>query len=551
MAARAAADPGASPAAAAASAASTLSGTWLADYGASTGRAALLTALGLSGLQRVTAEKLIEGVDVSADSHTLTVRYLTVVPFFQVVESLPLDGSPTTQPRRDLKPGSQTARLGVDEDGSSLVVSLSWPAPAPGTLVETYAISGTELRVTARIWKGGKKGEAPPDATGTTLYRRRPGWTPKFSYPGGAPRPPTPDPARRAILAAVALTVASVSSPASAFPTIPGMRAATPPSPFARTAPPPPLFPRRSLARPFAVILMRSPYDALADTLPTYPRSLFQATFWERRADEWEPYIALRKTAGSADPRPPQGDLTSAAYLDFISHSQWGALDAAVEGASAERSAPLEAEAGWADGAEEDGEERPAKTEVSEDVAVSAAAAASSSSSTPLPPPAALRTLLAAAAGDRMLRMMREGFQGATFNLPPPPTPADGMGTVRASVQALLDVFVANGYALSATATLDPDTAPGDRGGELVITTLGPATLWGCAERAARGSPPNALDALAVGALLRAGGVGAILTRVDVGETGYTQGWVVGEGPVEVVVGQAPQGPPEESAGEG
>jgi len=542
-----------SSAGAASAAAAPLTGTWLADYAASTGRPALLTALGLSGLQRVTAEKLIEGVEISTGGGRLVVRYLTVVPFFQVVEEVPLDGSPITQSRRDLRPGSQTASLlGAEEDGR-LVVSLAWPAPAPGTLLETYAVSGDELRATAQLWKGaaGRRDGVAPDAAATTVYRRAVSgrWAPKFRYPGGGPQPPPgpPDTARRAVLLAAAALASTAASPASAFPALPGVSRPAPPSPFAVTAPPPPLFPRRSLARPFAVILMRSPYDALADTIPAYPMSAFQAAFWELRADAWEPYIALRKGAGAAEPRPPQGDLTSAPYFDFISHAQWGALDAALEGAAAMLAAPVQAEEGWADGGEGGGDARPAGTEVSEDIAASAAAAPPGSSETPLPPPAGLRTLVAAAAGDRMLAMMKEGFQGATFVLPRPPTPSSTMGEVRAAVQALLDVFVANGWALSATATLDPDTAPDDRGGGLVITSLGPATLWGCAERAARGVAPNALDALAVGALFRAGGLGAILTRVEVGETGVTQGWVVGEGPVGVVVGQAPEGPPEEA----
>jgi hypothetical protein len=87
--------------------------------------------------------------------------------------------------------------------------------------------------------------------------------------------------------------------------------------------------------------------------------------------------------------------------------------------------------------------------------------------------------------------------------------------------------------------------------GGLVITVLGPATLWGCAERAARGAAPNALDALAVGGLLRAGQVGATLTGVEVGETGYIQKWVVGEGPVRApAAGVVPPGAGGGSAGE-
>ena len=540
-----------------------LTGTWLADYAASTNRSALLTALGLSGLQRVTAEKLIEGLalSVTGGDRTLSIRYLSVVPFFQVVEALPLDGTSTTQPRRDLRKGVQTASVAAGEGGGGqLVVTLAWPSPSPGVLVETYSPTpgnARELRVRSDLWTtGGPEAvnRAPPTASATTVYRREAGWVPRYTFPGGGGgggggAPPT---ARRAVLLAAlggAVAAALPARPAPAFPALPGMPATAPAlnSPFARA--PLPLFPRRSLSRPFAVILMRAPYDALADTLPAYPMAAFQSTFWTRRSDEWEPYIAARAAAGSPDPRPPQGDLTAPAYLDFISHSQWGALDAALDGADAMLSAPLLAEEGWADGEDGggDGADRPRATEVSEEVdAARAAAVSASSPAAPLPDPVALRTLLAAAAGDRMLLMMREGFQGETFDLPRPPRPGDRMGEVRKTVQALLDVFVAKGYALSATASLDPDTSPSDPGGGLIVSVLGPAVLWGAAERAARGVAPNALDAFATGALFRAGGVGAILTGVQVSGTGITQAWIVGEGPVGVVVGQAPRGPPVE-----
>jgi len=548
-------------------AADALQGTWLADYKASTNRAGLLSALGLGGLQRITAEKLIEGAEVvvvpgspapSSPPPAVEVRYLTVVPFFRVTERVPLDGSPATQARRDLKAGKQTARaVAGGPDGRSLVITLTWPSPSPARLVETYTLVGPdEMHVTSLIWtgviaavSGTRPATGPPKASATTVYRRAPGgrWTPRYRYPGGGGGSGggAPDPGRRAVVVAslglaARAAVAVAAQPAAAFPALPGMAPRRP----SRFAPAPmPLFPRRSLDRPFAVVLMRACYDALADAVPGYRVSMaaFQASFWTRRSDEWEAYIDARSAAGAPNPRPPQGDLTNAPYFDFISHSQWGALDVALDGAADLLAAPQLAAEGWADG--------PAETEVTADLA--AAASTATPSREALPPPPALRTALAEAAGDRIYAMLAEGFQGQAFDPPSPPRPTDKLGTVRAAVQALLDVFVRCGFALSATVALDPDTSPADPVGGLVITVLGPATLWGCAERAARGAAPNALDALAVGGLLRAGQVGATLTGVEVGETGYIQKWVVGEGPVRApAAGVVPPGAGGGSAGE-
>jgi hypothetical protein len=550
-------------------AATALQGTWLADYGASTNRDALLTALGLSGLQRVTAQKLIEGVEVEVVNQggggggvpAFEVRFLTVVPFFKVSETVPLDGSPSTQARRDLKAGKQTARAAVGREPPAadgrpppLTITLSWQSPAPACLVETYSLapeSQDALTVTAAVWTGavaasagarGRTPAGPPRAAATTLYRCAAGgrWTPRYSYPGGGDG----DATRRALLLVGLGLAALPPQPAAAFPALPGSAPTRPPSRVFAPAPLP-LFPRRSLDRPFAVLLMRSCYDALADAVPGYPMSAFQAAFWTRRADEWEAYIRARADAGAAEPRPPQGDLTAASYFDFISHAQWGALDVAVEGAADLLAAPLLAAEGWADEGEGGGGGGGGReTEVTVDLAAAAAAAASSSSSSTsapaLPPPPALRAALATAAGDRIYAALAEGFQGQAFNPPRPPSPADRVGALRAAVEALLAVFVRCGFALSATVALDPDSAPSDAAGTLVVSVLGPATLWGAAERAARGASPNALDALAVGGLLRAGGVGATLVGVEVGETGYTHRWVVGEGPVRVDPGVAP-----------
>jgi ABC-type sulfate/molybdate transport systems ATPase subunit len=61
-------------------------GTWVKDTGASDlaayGRA--LDLMGLGGLQKTTALRLIEGLEIEQRGADIAVRFLTVVPFFKV-----------------------------------------------------------------------------------------------------------------------------------------------------------------------------------------------------------------------------------------------------------------------------------------------------------------------------------------------------------------------------------------------------------------------------------------------------------------------------------
>ena len=190
-----------SPSSDALSLAPQLKGIWIADTARSSGRSKLLSAMGLSGLQRVTAEKLIEGVSLSvsspssssspsspssASASSLVANFLTVVPFFNVTEAVPLDGSSVELPRRDLKPGTATVSIAVASGGrgtTRLVVVSEWednPGGGGGkggdktkkgvvSLRETYKlVKPTELQVEASLAKGSS---AVAVASSTTVYR--------------------------------------------------------------------------------------------------------------------------------------------------------------------------------------------------------------------------------------------------------------------------------------------------------------------------------------------------------------------------------------------
>ena len=80
-------------------------------------------------------------------------------------------------------------------------------------------------------------------------------------------------------------------------------------------------FPRRALNQTLGVLLMRSAYEAL-DELDCFPLDKFQIAFWKFRESQLESYGLLISPL-----RPRTGDLTDPLYFDFISFSQWAAVD--------------------------------------------------------------------------------------------------------------------------------------------------------------------------------------------------------------------------------
>ncbi|KAJ1628895.1 hypothetical protein T492DRAFT_1014703 [Pavlovales sp. CCMP2436] len=87
--------------------------------------------------------------------------------------------------------------------------------------------------------------------------------------------------------------------------------------------PRPPSIARSRIDQDFAVLLMRTSYS-VAEEMRFVAMDGFQRSFFLRRQDEWQPYLAvLADEVGSV---PTQGDLTAAAYFDFISFAQYVTL---------------------------------------------------------------------------------------------------------------------------------------------------------------------------------------------------------------------------------
>lgn len=85
--------------------------------------------------------------------------------------------------------------------------------------------------------------------------------------------------------------------------------------------PKPPKVLRRKLSMDFAVLLMRSSYNAL-DSLDCVAMDQFQRDFFLIRSSEYGPYV---KEFGAG--MVQQGDLTDPLYFDFISYAQYATIN--------------------------------------------------------------------------------------------------------------------------------------------------------------------------------------------------------------------------------
>jgi hypothetical protein len=92
----------------------------------------MLTLLGLQGIKKTAAVKLINGLEINQSSSPphFTVRYVVSrVQFLQSVEQFAFDQQ-IEMPRRDGQAGTQTATL--TEIGDSMQTVITWGEPNPG-----------------------------------------------------------------------------------------------------------------------------------------------------------------------------------------------------------------------------------------------------------------------------------------------------------------------------------------------------------------------------------------------------------------------------------
>ena len=154
----------------------------------------------------------------------------------------------------------------------------------------------------------------------------------------------------------------------------------------------------------------------------------------------------------------------------------------------------------------------------------------------PHPSPPSPAAALERRTGELLYAGLREGFRGTTFaGVPAPLHPGAPTAAVLAGVEALLRVFVDQGFAIAASVRDVRPASAADLGGgsgaaggvAFTVRLEGPANLWALRARGARRRGVcNAYDALAVGAFLGASGR-AWRYSLEVGETAVEERWVV------------------------
>jgi hypothetical protein len=267
-------------------------------------------------------------------------------------------------------------------------------------------------------------------------------------------------------------------------------------------------FPRRTLGQLFAVLLLRSGYEAV-DSLDFIAMDDFQIKFWKQRQSEYEPYTL------QYDPiKIKQGDLTDPNYFDFIAFAQSTTVS-------------QEAAHGRQVFKEFDCEEEECPPETSYKLVTR----------NPLfKDNALLPGEWERQTGDKIYDGLVEGFRGQVFGGPKPcssksnsrggnnivgaPTNLLGGSSGNNSnsskkcsteelvdgIRQILDIFEKNGFALKCTMTQQSDD-----GSSFIIKVEGGANLWAIQALQARGSSVLPLyDMFVIESYLRRSGGGGV-----------------------------------------
>lgn len=88
------------------------------------------------------AVNLINGCHIEISPTHFTLIVTSVIPWFKITESYPLDGSEVEQRRRDLRGGGARGAVRVGGGGGVLDVRIRWEAPYPGTESCVFSLVG-------------------------------------------------------------------------------------------------------------------------------------------------------------------------------------------------------------------------------------------------------------------------------------------------------------------------------------------------------------------------------------------------------------------------
>jgi hypothetical protein len=226
----------------------------------------------------------------------------------------------------------------------------------------------------------------------------------------------------------------------------------------------PPKIIRRKLNQDFAVLLMRSSYNAL-DELDCVGMDQFQRDFFLIRSSEYESYI---KALG--DGLVKQGELSDPYYFDFISFAQYQAInrELTLDPLMVFEEMQLAPE-------EKDGEES-SRSNVGRFIPVVVKRDPSMTNEKLVP-------THSSKVGGTILNRFIETFAGTSSKIPNLDVLL-GSGEkdptlILEAIQQLLNLFLINGYAFGAEVNIDPSSTGSTHGTKYTITLNAPVTLWG------------------------------------------------------------------------
>jgi len=225
----------------------------------------------------------------------------------------------------------------------------------------------------------------------------------------------------------------------------------------------------------------------------------FQVKFWKLRQNEYSPYTVQYSPVII---RP--GQLTDPLYFDFINYIQYALLAKEMPKGRMVFEEFCEIE-----------EECPGtrKRVVKRDQRLS--------------DNSLLPAAMEAGIGDKIYFNLANGFEGLEFGAPKPLGLRHTFAELVGAVEALVKVFVENGYAIKGEVTgVQADATRGR--GRFSVRMQAPCTLWGLQRLGSQKAPlVNALDAMTVQAFLRASGREASYT-LQVNDSSVESQWIVG-----------------------
>ncbi|PNW87780.1 hypothetical protein CHLRE_01g001950v5 [Chlamydomonas reinhardtii] len=127
-----------------------MGGVWVKDAARSDSMDAAVAAMRLNGLVR-TAIRLIRGLELdpaALAAGRFDMAIFSIIAWFKVRESYPLDGTVGYFNRRDLRRGKHAASVCVQPDGS-LILSVSWGEPLAGTGTDHFVLVPAAAAATA------------------------------------------------------------------------------------------------------------------------------------------------------------------------------------------------------------------------------------------------------------------------------------------------------------------------------------------------------------------------------------------------------------------